>query len=178
MRDHTLSHGQSVGFGAPRAQALASRPGYKFALITIETRLKPLRLEPLLSSGFVFHLNISTNKLAPPSNMAPGGITPASHTTTSNGYREAHLWGCLIPCSSTDLPRLDLWRYSPTYKIGRAEDNDIILPGFRISNEHAVITWAGPQGRRVAHASTDMGVQIKDTSSNGTWVCGIIRSML
>lgn len=87
---------------------------------------------------------------------------------TGFGYPESHLWGCLIPCSPAALPRIDFWRFSPTYTIGRADENDIILAGLRVSNEHAVITWTHSP---LAHEPGE--VQIKDLSSNGTWVGGI-----
>jgi serine/threonine/tyrosine protein kinase RAD53 len=44
----------------------------------------------------------------------------------------SHLWGYLQPCSNV-LRRLDLWKVQPAASVGRAPDNDIILPGGRVS---------------------------------------------
>jgi len=43
-----------------------------------------------------------------------------------------HLWGFLLPCSPR-LKQVDFWRARPTYTIGRGHDNEIRLPGMRIS---------------------------------------------
>lgn len=43
-----------------------------------------------------------------------------------------HLWGFLLPCSPT-LNRIDFWRIKPNCTIGRAPENQVTLPGMRIS---------------------------------------------
>lgn len=76
----------------------------------------------------------------------------------------SHLWGYLQPCSNV-LRRLDLWKVQPAASVGRAPDNDIILPGGRVSNKHCRITWDGKEDKNSA-------VTVLDTSSNGTWING------
>ncbi|KAG6862270.1 hypothetical protein C0995_002201 [Termitomyces sp. Mi166 len=45
-----------------------------------------------------------------------------------------HLWGYLQPCSS-DLTRIDFWKVTPRYKLGRSKDlNDCVLPGAKATN--------------------------------------------
>ncbi|KAG1739300.1 kinase-like domain-containing protein [Suillus lakei] len=75
-----------------------------------------------------------------------------------------HLWGYLQPCCNV-LRRLDLWKVQPVASVGRAPDNDIILPGGRVSNKHCRITWDGKEDKNSA-------VTVLDTSSNGTWING------
>ncbi|KAH9915026.1 Pkinase-domain-containing protein [Epithele typhae] len=75
------------------------------------------------------------------------------------------LWGYLVPCSPA-LRRMDLMKGKRRYSIGRNKEgllNDIILPGMKISNFHAVINWDGDETPKSA-------VTITDTSSNGTFV--------
>lgn len=45
---------------------------------------------------------------------------------------DSHLWGYLQPCNSL-LRRIDLWKVQPAASVGRAPENDIILPGGRVS---------------------------------------------
>jgi serine/threonine/tyrosine protein kinase RAD53 len=46
---------------------------------------------------------------------------------------DAHLWGFLQPCTGA-LLRIDFWKASPVYDIGRnKEGNQIVLPGFKVS---------------------------------------------
>lgn len=82
-------------------------------------------------------------------------------SANSNG----HLWGYLQPCN-TLLRRIDLWKVQPTASVGRAIENDIILPGGRVSNKHCRITWDGKEDKNSA-------VTVLDTSSNGTWINSI-----
>lgn len=82
-------------------------------------------------------------------------------SANSNG----HLWGYLQPCN-TLLRRIDLWKVQPTASVGRAVENDIILPGGRVSNKHCRITWDGKEDKNSA-------VTVLDTSSNGTWINSI-----
>ncbi|KAG2046644.1 Pkinase-domain-containing protein [Suillus hirtellus] len=76
-----------------------------------------------------------------------------------------HLWGYLQPCSNL-LRRLDLWKVQPAASVGRALENDIILPGGKVSNKHCRITWDGREDKNSA-------VTVLDTSSNGTWINGV-----
>lgn len=76
----------------------------------------------------------------------------------------SHLWGYLQPCSNV-LRRIDLWKVAPAASVGRAPDNDIILPGGRVSNKHCRITWDGKEDKNSA-------VTVLDISSNGTWING------
>ncbi|KAM6502304.1 CAMK/RAD53 protein kinase [Amanita muscaria] len=79
---------------------------------------------------------------------------------------DSHLWGYLQPCSPT-LTRIDFWKINPRYTIGRnTQTNQVVLPGFKISNNHCLITWDG---------SEDMNstVMIHDLSSNGTFINGV-----
>jgi len=52
----------------------------------------------------------------------------------------SHLWGFLQPCSSV-LRRIDFWKVQPTVQVGRALDNDIILPGGRVSKYQPTLLW-------------------------------------
>ncbi|KAH9859143.1 Pkinase-domain-containing protein [Lenzites betulinus] len=80
---------------------------------------------------------------------------------------DEHLWGFLIPCSA-NLRRIDFQKVRPKYQIGRNTEqhkNDIILPGMKISNFHAIIEWDGDETIRSA-------VMVTDMSSNGTYING------
>ncbi|KAG1889963.1 kinase-like domain-containing protein [Suillus subluteus] len=87
----------------------------------------------------------------------------ASQPNSAN--TNSHLWGYLQPCSNV-LRRLDLWKVQPAASVGRAPDNDIILPGGKVSNKHCRITWDGKEDKNSA-------VTVLDTSSNGTWINGV-----
>ncbi|KAG1812212.1 kinase-like domain-containing protein [Suillus subaureus] len=87
----------------------------------------------------------------------------ASQPNSAN--TNSHLWGYLQPCSNL-LRRLDLWKVQPAASVGRAPDNDIILPGSKVSNKHCRITWDGKEDKNSA-------VTVLDTSSNGTWINGV-----
>ena len=50
----------------------------------------------------------------------------------ASGDANAHLWGFLQPCS-TLLKRIDFFRIQPTVSIGRSAENEIILPGGKVS---------------------------------------------
>ncbi|KAF8906569.1 CAMK/RAD53 protein kinase [Gymnopilus junonius] len=77
---------------------------------------------------------------------------------------DAHLWGYLQPCSSA-LTRIDFWKIHPRYTIGRNNElNQVILPGFKVSNQHCTITWDGRE--------TGSSVVVLDLSSNGTFING------
>ncbi|KAF9497953.1 kinase-like protein [Pleurotus eryngii] len=81
------------------------------------------------------------------------------------GTMDAHLWGYLQPCNAA-LTRMDFWKIRPKYTIGRNHDgNEIILPGFKISNYHCVIMWDGKEDRTSC-------VTVQDLSSNGTFING------
>lgn len=52
---------------------------------------------------------------------------------------DAHLWGFLQPCSAA-LSRIDFWKASTVYDIGRnREGNNIVLPGFKVSEYPAYL---------------------------------------
>ncbi|KAI0692039.1 kinase-like domain-containing protein [Cytidiella melzeri] len=106
-----------------------------------------------------------------------GGVTQSTQQTqqaTQLASQEqqvsmdSHLWGFLIPCSP-EMMRVDFSRVRPTYKVGRNHNptfgNDLILPGMKISNQHAVISWDGQDKRTAA-------VSVLDMSSNGTFING------
>jgi len=79
---------------------------------------------------------------------------------------DGHLWGYLQPCSSA-LTRIDFWKIHPRYTIGRnIQENQVVLPGFKISNLHCTITWDGKD----SHPSN---VVVLDLSSNGTFINGV-----
>ncbi|KAI9571653.1 kinase-like domain-containing protein [Boletus coccyginus] len=82
------------------------------------------------------------------------------------GDASSHLWGFLQPCS-TLLKRIDFFKVQPTVSIGRnGEQNEIILPGGRVSNRHCRIVWDGKEDDKSA-------VIVADYSSNGTFINGI-----
>src|ERR1700722_7600837 len=59
--------------------------------------------------------------------------TQTASQPINNTVLDGHLWGFLQPCSAS-LTRIDFWRLSPTYSVGRNEGNDVVLPGFKISS--------------------------------------------
>ncbi|KAF8893426.1 kinase-like domain-containing protein [Infundibulicybe gibba] len=78
---------------------------------------------------------------------------------------DSHLWGYLQPCN-TALTRIDFWKINPRYTIGRNRDsNQVVLPGFKVSNLHCTITWDGIEDNTSA-------VVVHDNSSNGTFING------
>ncbi|KAF8973309.1 kinase-like domain-containing protein [Flammula alnicola] len=78
---------------------------------------------------------------------------------------DSHLWGYLQPCSPA-LTRIDFWRIHPRYTIGRnTEINQVVLPGFKVSNQHCVITWDGKDQAKC-------NIIVQDLSSNGTFING------
>ncbi|KAF7979844.1 hypothetical protein HWV62_40589 [Athelia sp. TMB] len=78
---------------------------------------------------------------------------------------DSHIWGFLQPCSPA-LKRIDFWKSVSVYDIGRNPDgNVIILPGFKVSNKHAKISWDGQSNK-------DSAVVVQDLSSNGTFING------
>ncbi|KAF8725174.1 hypothetical protein AX14_008301 [Amanita brunnescens Koide BX004] len=84
----------------------------------------------------------------------------------TNPSLDSHLWGYLQPCSPA-LTRIDFWKIHPRYTIGRnTQTNQVVLPGFKVSNNHCLISWDG---------SEDMGstVMVSDLSSNGTFINGV-----
>ncbi|GLB37085.1 putative forkhead associated domain containing protein [Lyophyllum shimeji] len=82
----------------------------------------------------------------------------------SNPTVDSHLWGYLQPCSPA-LTRIDFWKIHPRYTIGRnTEQNQIVLPGFKVSNLHCTITWDG--------SDVGQNVVVHDLSSNGTFING------
>ncbi|KAF8444907.1 kinase-like domain-containing protein [Boletus edulis BED1] len=84
----------------------------------------------------------------------------------STGDANGHLWGFLQPCS-TLLKRIDFFKIQPTVSVGRHNDqNEIILPGVRVSNRHCRIVWDGKEDDKSA-------VIVADYSSNGTFINGI-----
>ncbi|KIJ68026.1 hypothetical protein HYDPIDRAFT_165764 [Hydnomerulius pinastri MD-312] len=88
------------------------------------------------------------------------------HSSQANGDVNAHLWGFLQPCGP-QLKRIDFFRCSPVVNIGRhATENDIVLPGGKVSNRHCSIKWDGKESDKSA-------VTVSDLSSNGTWINGV-----
>ncbi|PFH44973.1 hypothetical protein AMATHDRAFT_164241 [Amanita thiersii Skay4041] len=82
-----------------------------------------------------------------------------------NSSIDSHLWGYLQPCNST-LTRIDFWKIHPRYTVGRnTQANQVVLPGFKISNQHCIISWDGSE-------DLDSSVRVHDLSSNGTFVNG------
>ncbi|KAL1665066.1 kinase-like domain-containing protein [Schizophyllum commune] len=77
-----------------------------------------------------------------------------------------HLWGYLIPHNPT-LIRCDFFKIQARYRVGRrAVDNDLVFPGTKISNNHAIIHWDGTEG-------PSSRVTVTDLSSNGTYIGGV-----
>ncbi|KAG8214139.1 kinase-like domain-containing protein [Butyriboletus roseoflavus] len=94
----------------------------------------------------------------------------ATQSTQHSGSQAAgdvhsHLWGFLQPCS-TLLKRIDFFKIQPIVSIGRGEQNEIILPGGKVSNRHCRIVWDGKETEKSA-------VVVADYSSNGTFINGI-----
>ncbi|KAF7357886.1 Pkinase-domain-containing protein [Mycena venus] len=82
----------------------------------------------------------------------------------SNETNEEH-WGYLNPCLSQSIKRVTLYKTEKEVTIGRNTSNNVVFPGFKISNFHATIRWNGLENA----ASI---VTIEDTSSNGTFING------
>ncbi|KAJ3713129.1 kinase-like domain-containing protein [Lentinula raphanica] len=65
-----------------------------------------------------------------------------------------------------EVKQIDLLKPQLTYHVGRnTSQNDIVFPGFKISNKHAEITWDGRETK-------DSIITLKDLSSNGTFING------
>ncbi|KAJ7140506.1 kinase-like domain-containing protein [Mycena crocata] len=86
-------------------------------------------------------------------------------TQPSSQDANDHLWGYLKPCLSQVLLRVELEKTAHEYSVGRSIQNNVVFPGFKISNYHAVIRWNGQQN------ATSV-VTIEDMSSNGTFING------
>lgn len=64
----------------------------------------------------------------------------ATQSTQYSGSQAAadsnsHLWGFLQPCS-TLLKRIDFFKLAPVVSIGRNGENEIVLPGVKVSAYH------------------------------------------
>lgn len=92
-----------------------------------------------------------------------GTTQPSTQPVPGSQSFDSQFWGRLTPCLSPTLPHLDFWKNSNRVMIGRALENDIVLPGFRVSNKHAIFYWNG--GTEVV---------LEDLSSNGTYVRRIL----
>ncbi|KAG5653051.1 hypothetical protein H0H81_002568 [Sphagnurus paluster] len=80
-----------------------------------------------------------------------------------NAAVDSHLWGYLQPCNAK-ITRIDFWKIHPRYNIGRNPANQVVLPGFKVSNQHCTITWDGSE--------ENTNVVVHDLSSNGTFING------
>ncbi|KAJ4494447.1 kinase-like domain-containing protein [Lentinula lateritia] len=80
--------------------------------------------------------------------------------------REIHenVWGSFYPLVK-DMKEVNLFKPKLTYRIGRSLHNDVVFPGYKISNKHAEITWDGRETK-------DSIIMLRDNSSNGTYVNG------
>ncbi|KAF8586665.1 Pkinase-domain-containing protein [Ramaria rubella] len=98
------------------------------------------------------------------SDFVPTQQQTQSQHCTYDPELDQHLVGLLIP-SSDACPQFELAKSkdSQSWKIGRHHQNDLVLPGLRLSNFHGVLTWNGQPGQRSE-------VTLEDRSSNGTWV--------
>ncbi|KAL1741159.1 kinase-like domain-containing protein [Schizophyllum fasciatum] len=95
----------------------------------------------------------------------PTQQTQQDSQESSQPGADDHLWGYLRP-HNPRLARVDFWKIQSRYRLGRrANDNDLVFPGTKISQNHAIIHWDGNEGRK----ST---VTVTDLSSNGTYVAG------
>ncbi|KAJ3886995.1 CAMK/RAD53 protein kinase [Lentinula edodes] len=58
--------------------------------------------------------------------------------------REIHenVWGSFYPLVK-DMKEVNLFKPKLTYHIGRSLHNDVVFPGYKISNKHAEIIWDG-----------------------------------
>ncbi|KAK2463294.1 hypothetical protein APHAL10511_004949 [Amanita phalloides] len=84
----------------------------------------------------------------------------------TNPSLDSHLWGYLQPCSPA-LTRIDFWKIHPLYTIGRnTQTNQVVLPGFKVSNNHCFIRWDGLE-------NMDSNIMVHDLSSNGTFINGV-----
>ncbi|KAJ4490920.1 Pkinase-domain-containing protein [Lentinula aciculospora] len=92
---------------------------------------------------------------------------PQTGSQVRNFGREIRedVWGTFFPLVK-DIKEVDLFKPGLTYRIGRnASYNNVVFPGFKISNKHAEITWDGRE-------SKDSIIKLTDMSSNGTFVNG------
>ncbi|KAJ7248921.1 kinase-like domain-containing protein [Mycena rebaudengoi] len=88
-----------------------------------------------------------------------------SHPQSQSQSGSAELWGYLSPCLSRSINRVDLHRDSLEVTVGRSPNNQVMFPGLKISNYHAVIQWNGLE-------YADSVITIEDKSSNGTFING------
>ncbi|KAJ7092083.1 CAMK/RAD53 protein kinase [Mycena belliarum] len=89
-----------------------------------------------------------------------------SQSTQPTQTNNELVWGYLNPCVSQLLERIYLLRETTEIGVGRNDENHIVLPGYKISNFHAIIRWNGEE-------SNESLITIDDMSSNGTFINGV-----
>ncbi|EIM19160.1 Pkinase-domain-containing protein [Wallemia mellicola CBS 633.66] len=86
---------------------------------------------------------------------------------------EPGYWGVLMPVGRRDLNSVTFLNEKPLYRFGRhPQENDIILTGKKISNNHCKIYQTGDYDNTddAGSASTEIVIFLEDTSSNGTYI--------
>ncbi|KAJ7084079.1 SMAD/FHA domain-containing protein, partial [Mycena belliarum] len=89
-----------------------------------------------------------------------------SQSTQPTQTKNELVWGYLNPCVSQLLELIYLLRETTAIGVGRNDENHIVLPGYKISNFHAIIRWNGEE-------SNESLITIEDMSSNGTFINGV-----
>lgn len=62
----------------------------------------------------------------------------ASQASSQDPTYDKHVWGFLQPCRE-GINRIDLWKISPTVKIGRSSENDVLLANMKISESRRFV---------------------------------------
>ncbi|KAH7917873.1 SMAD/FHA domain-containing protein [Leucogyrophana mollusca] len=91
-------------------------------------------------------------------------LLPGDAAMSNSADVNAHLWGFLLPCSST-LRGNNFRKTPPDARIGRAPNINVVLPGVKVSKRHCKIMWDGKEDKHSI-------VTVTDFSSNGTWING------
>ncbi|TIA92331.1 hypothetical protein E3P99_00627 [Wallemia hederae] len=101
-------------------------------------------------------------------------LTQTQRTASMPNPNEPGYWGVLMPVGRRDLNSVTFLNEKTTYRFGRhPQENDIILSGKKISNNHCKIYQTGD------FDATDDGdesvIFLEDTSSNGTYVGVVVN---
>ncbi|TIB79975.1 Pkinase-domain-containing protein [Wallemia mellicola] len=100
-------------------------------------------------------------------------VTQTQRTSSMPNPNEPGYWGVLMPVGRRDLNSVTFLNEKPLYRFGRhPQENDIILTGKKISNNHCKIYQTGDYDNTddAGSASTEIVIFLEDTSSNGTYI--------
>ncbi|TIB04695.1 hypothetical protein E3P96_01526 [Wallemia ichthyophaga] len=100
-------------------------------------------------------------------------LTQTQRTASMPNPDEPGYWGVLMPVGRRDLNSVTFLNEKPAYRFGRhPQENDIILNGKKISNNHCKVYQTGDYDNADDgdQNASEIVVFIEDTSSNGTYI--------